>query len=244
MKINPKYPIWFPYPISWLKTIILVLIGFPLSTLIMAGYLIVFSQFSQEYSLIMILLAGLCIGTPIVIFSLFYYYLWYRKIVNTSKRALLSLWEGFFATVVLTISFIGLLILLWPFINFYCSAGPQEYTENCEARMLGKLAGGMLKAATFIFDTSSDRGVVWLNEEQNWSAKPWFIIFSIFTLYLYQLEYLVLKTKLKNVATLSHSVQSKLKTLRKPKAEPKQNTIDDELAALKRKIDEENSPSK
>jgi hypothetical protein len=244
VKTNPKYPIWFPYPISWLKTIVLVLIGFPLSTLMMAGYLIVFSQFSQEYSLIMILLAGLCIGTPIVIFSLFYYYLWYRKIVNTSKRALLSLWEGFFATVVLTIAFIGLLMLLWPFINSYCSTEPQGYIENCEARMLGKLAGAMLKATTFIFDTSSGRGVVRLDEEQTWSIKPWFIIFSIFTLYLYQLEYLVLKKRLKNIAALSNSVKNKSKTLRKPKAEPSQNTIDDELAALKRHIDEENSPPK
>ena len=43
MKLPKQYPVWFPYPSSWLRSLALILIGLPLSQVILFGYFILVS---------------------------------------------------------------------------------------------------------------------------------------------------------------------------------------------------------
>jgi hypothetical protein len=72
-----KWSVWFPYPSSWFRAIILVPIAFPGARLIIFGSTITLvSALTSNFILLML---GIVFGTliPTIILSFFYHFIWF-----------------------------------------------------------------------------------------------------------------------------------------------------------------------
>lgn len=180
---------WFPYPSSWLRALILVPIAFPGARLIVFGFAgaIPSAIGNSPALLIFSMVSGLLIPTIILSFPYhFFWFIWkkqppthWRKWVPGSS----SLWQAFYATVVIGISFLTILATfagLW-FLSCKLSHETAEELGGCIGRGAGRAAGAIFSSAESTFE-GSGRGAL---------DRPWFVIWLIIAAYLYQIEYLV-----------------------------------------------------
>lgn len=193
-----QWAAWFPYPISWLRALILVPIAFPASRLIVLGLAgtITSAIINSPTLLIFCFLLGLLIPTIILSFPYhFFWFIWqkqpstrYPKWIPRSS----SLWEAFYATVVIGISFISILAMFSSLGFLSCklsqTTATVEEIAGCAGRLTGRAVKAIISAAEqgVNFDGS---GVI-TKHQDNFSVKPWFVIWLVIAAYLYQIEYL------------------------------------------------------
>jgi hypothetical protein len=181
-----NWPIWFPYPSVWLRTIILVIIALPGTKLIISGFLGTLISINTKSPLFLLFSLMFGILIPTIFLSFIYHIFWFiwqdkssykklRKWIPNSQ----SLWEGFYATLVIGLSFSFILLISSGLSFAYC----QSYQETsidwarCTGRMTGR--GGKIMIGTI--------------ENNDFINKPWFAIWMIISLYLYQAEYIFKK---------------------------------------------------
>lgn len=176
------WPVWFPYPSSWLRTIILISIAFPGTKLIIFGFTGTLISISEKNILFFLLFSFFGILIPTIILSFIYHIFWFvwqdkssynkwRKWIPNYK----SLWEGFYATMVMGLSFFFILLIFGGLSFLYCQSY-QETSINA-ARCSGSMTG---RAANLIIKTI---------EDNDFTDKPWFLMWMISSVYLYQVEY-------------------------------------------------------
>ncbi|TAF04612.1 MAG: hypothetical protein EAZ77_15330 [Nostocales cyanobacterium] len=179
-----NWPVWFPYPSSWLRTIILIAIAFPGTKLIIFGFTGVLVSISTKSLSSFLFVFAFGILIPTIILSFIYHIFWFfwqdkslekkwRKLIPNYK----SLWEGFYATLVMGLSCL-LILLMFAGLSFVYCQSYQETAINW-ARCSGSMTG---RAANLIIGTIEDK---------NFTDKPWFVIWMIISVYLYQAEYLL-----------------------------------------------------
>lgn len=201
MKYFRRYPFWFPYPSSWLRGIALILVAFPIAMPIFFSYWMLTPKFIENSSIFRIVLLCLFLLLIIAIFSCLYYYFWYRKISKTPRKVFWSIWECTFATIVITLSFTLLFTLFFPLIKGQCELTYDSTIASndvgvCIAGKLGRMAGAIFRQTSNSLDTDSGNGLIYRNEDHNWVVKPWLFIWLIITVYIYQIEYLILRSYL------------------------------------------------
>lgn len=136
-KPNPKqknkWPVWFPYPNSWLKTLVLLIWAIMIVR--------IFGFWSLNVGLILskitanetffITTIGLGLIVSILILS-YFYYIFYRKQPFAGYPKWLpnprSIWEGFYAPIVLLLSLLIVMMILFPFLPI----------SNCNYQTLGE----------------------------------------------------------------------------------------------------------
>lgn len=192
-----QWAAWFPYPISWLRAIILVPIAFPGSRLIVLGLAVTIMTpiINSPTSLIFCLLFELLISTVILSFPYhLFWFMWqeqstrYPKWIPRSS----SLWEAFYASVILVIAFISILVIFSKLgflsCKLYQTAATAVEIAGCTGRLTGRAVKAIIIEAEqgFNFDGS---GVI-TKDKDNFSVKPWFVIWLVVAAYLYQIEYL------------------------------------------------------
>ena len=179
---------WFPYPGSWLRALILVPIAFPGARLIVFGFAgaIVTAIANSPVLLIFFLVSGLLIPTIILSFPYhFFWFIWKKQPPTRWPKWVpgsSSLWQAFYATVVIGISFLTILATFAGFWFLSCklSQATAEELGGCMGRGIGRAAGAIFSSTDNTFD-GSGRGAV---------VRPWFVIWLIIAAYLYQIEYL------------------------------------------------------
>ena len=189
---------WFPYPISWLRALILVPIAFPgarLIFMIFAGAILAAIRNSPVLSIFFFLLLGLLI--PAITLSLPYHFFWFIWKKTSSNRwfkwlpSWSSLWEGFYAAVVIGLSFLSILAIstgLW-FLSCKLSYETAEEISGCVGRATGRAARAIFGNTDNIWDFNGS-GVI-TGDRDDFAVKPWFIVWLIIAAYFYQVEYLV-----------------------------------------------------
>jgi hypothetical protein len=179
-----SWPVWFPYPIAWLRTIILIPIAFPGVRLIFLGFAgSILSITSPDILILSIcLLFGILIPTTIL--SYIYYIFWFFWHESTPKRFIFKIipnkkswWEGFYATFVVGLSFTLISLLFAGLSLIYCQLHNDLTSDiySCVGRMTGRSA----------------KLIVLSVENNNFLDKPWFIIWMFLSLYLYHFEYII-----------------------------------------------------
>lgn len=144
---------------------------------------------------------GIVFGTliPTIVLSFFYHFIWfvwttknwsirYPKWVPRSN----SLWEAFYATFVMGLSFMILLAALVGITSIICKF---SYTTSAEAsaRCSGRTAAQAVKAIFYITDNAlnTDGSGIVTKQYDDLTVRPWFLIWLPVAAYLYQLEYLM-----------------------------------------------------
>ncbi len=169
--ISDRWPAWFPYPSSWLRTFALVLwmavilriAGF--WSLALGGVLAVITDHIE----LLLSFVGLGLLVSVLAFSYPHHFL-FGKSAPRYPRWLpspRSLWEGFYAPIVMLLAFVAVLLILIPFLIPNCSYETSKQIGYClelTGRELANYQYRMAQIATVI----------------------WFIS----AVYLYQAEYL------------------------------------------------------
>jgi hypothetical protein len=183
---------WFPYPISWVRTILLIPVALPGTRLILIGFGgSTISLITNNLELlIFFLFSGFIL--PIVILSFLYHFIWFIWQKENKKRKFpywlpsrKSLWEGFYATVVICISFslIFIIFLGLSLVSCQLSYQSEDMIGRCSGRFLGNAFGPILRQV----------------ENNSFQDKPWFFIWFAISLYIYQVEYLMKQRILPNL---------------------------------------------
>ena len=179
---------WFPYPSSWLRALILVPIAFPGARLIVFGFAgaIVSAIGNSPILLVFFMVSGMLI--PTIILSFLYHFFWFIWKKQPPTRwpkwvpGSSSLWQAFYATVVMGISFLSILAIfagLW-FLSCKLSHQTAEEVGGCMGRETGRAARAIFSSTDNTLD-GSGRGAL---------DRPWFVVWLIIAAYLYQIEYL------------------------------------------------------
>jgi hypothetical protein len=196
--IIDRWPIWFPYPSSWVRALILVPFAFPGTRLIVFGLggVIVSALTNSPELLIFFVVFGLLL--PTIILSFLYHFFWFiwKKRPSSNRwtkwvPGSSSLWEGFYATVVIGLSFLAILAVIaaLAFLSCKLSHATAEEIGGCMGRATGRAAGAMFGTSENAWDFSGRGVVTW--EQDDFAVKPWFVIWLIIASYLYQTEYLI-----------------------------------------------------
>ncbi|MFY7802032.1 MAG: hypothetical protein ACOVQ7_01260 [Limnoraphis robusta] len=171
-----KWPAWFPYPSSWLRMTVLILWLFIVIRIVAFWGVIIGGTVSVISEDVMPLFQALGIGVigSIFILTYFYHILYYigqflfGKSSSKSFKWLptrLSLWEGIYTPIVLTLSVLTVFLVILPFMPWEtCQTELLLEDTNCQNRIQNYLASLEI-IATIIWITSG--------------------------LYLYQIEYLI-----------------------------------------------------
>ncbi len=163
------WPMWFPYPSSWLRTIILLLWTgiivriFGFWGVFFAGVL---SLISDNPILFLQILGVSLLGSCLVL-SYVYHLIDFKKPSNSPRwfPRPVKLWEGVYAPIVLVISVIVVIILCFPFVPLNeCTLSSASQSSYCR-RVLSRYSDELGVYATVI----------------------WLLSIS----YLYQIEYLL-----------------------------------------------------
>lgn len=189
---------WLPYPISWLRALILVPIAFPGAILIFFGLTgaIISAIGNSPVILIFSVVFGLLIPTIILSFPYhFFWFIWKKQPSLTRWPNWIpgssSLWEAFYATFVIGFSFALLIAIftgLW-FLSCKFSHETAEEISGCVGRATGRAAKAILGATANISDFDGS-GVI-TRRQDDFVIKPWFVIWLIIAAYFYQIEYVV-----------------------------------------------------
>lgn len=205
-----QWSIWFPYPSSFFRALILVPIAFPGARLIVFGFgLAIISAIGNSLALFMFsVVFGFLI--PTIILSFIYHFFWFIWQQQHSSNSLpkwiprlRSLWEGCYATVVMGLSFL-LLIAIFAGLGFLSCKLSHQTAEQI-SRCAGGITGLTLK---LIFDRI---------ENNDFVDKPWFAIWFISAVYFYQAEYLVRKRLIPQLKYKLQKHQSKRKAYKDDK---------------------------
>lgn len=190
--------VWFPYPISWFRALILIPIAFPGSRLIVFGFgLFILTTISNSpKALIFFVVLGVLLPTVILSYPYHvFWFVWKKKQPSNRWPKWLpnrsSLWEGFYATVVIGISFLSILAIfagLW-FVSCKLSHETAEQVSRCTGGGVGRTAGGIFSSTDNLIKDNG-RGAINLDPD-NFTVRPWVVIWLIIAAYLYQVEYLV-----------------------------------------------------
>jgi hypothetical protein len=201
--ISDRWPAWFPYPSSWLRTFALVLwiavilriAGF--WSLALGGVLAVITDHIE----LLLSFVGLGLLVSVLAFSYPHHFL-FGKSVPRYPRWLpspRSLWEGFYAPIVMLLAFVAVLLILIPFLIPNCNYETSEQISYCL-----ELTGREL--ANYEYRMAQIAGVIWF----------------VSAVYLYQAEYLTrqrlipkLNTALRNSQFLRHASGQKPQKLAK-----------------------------
>ncbi|MBD0346956.1 MAG: hypothetical protein ICV63_19445, partial [Coleofasciculus sp. Co-bin14] len=198
--IADRWPVWFPYPSSIVRALILIPFAFPGVRLIVLGFggVILSSLTNSPELLIFFLVFGLLV--PTIILSLVYHFFWFiwKKRLSSNRWAKWvpgssSLWEGFYATVVIGFSFLAILAVIAAiaFLSCKLSHATAEEIGGCMGRATGRAAGAIFGSTENAWDFSGRGVVTW--GQYDFAIKPWFVIWLIIASYLYQAEYLTRK---------------------------------------------------
>jgi hypothetical protein len=169
--ISDRWPAWFPYPSSWLRTFALVLwmavilriAGF--WSLALGGVLAVITDHIE----LLLSFVGLGLLVSVLGFSYPHHFL-FGKSVPRYPRWLpspRSLWEGFYAPIVMLLAFVAVLLILIPFLIPNCNYETSTQIGYCLERTGRELANYEYRMAQIA-------GVIWF----------------VSAVYLYQAEYL------------------------------------------------------
>lgn len=169
--IADRWPAWFPYPSSWLRTFALVLwmavilriAGF--WSLALGGVL---AAITDHLELLLSFL-GLGLLVSVLAFSYPHHFL-FGKSLPRYPRWLpnpRSLWEGFYAPIVMLLAFVAVLLLLVPFLIPNCHYKTAEQIDYC-LELTGK------ELVNYEYRMAQIGAVIWF----------------ISAAYLYQAEYL------------------------------------------------------
>lgn len=190
-----KWFAWLPYPISWLRALVLVPIAFPVARLIVLGF--TGTAISAIGNILVVLVFCLVFGLflPTIVLSFpyhFFLFIWQQPSpIHTSKWMpnSESLWEAFCATVVTGLSFISILAIFTSIGFLICQLQlTTEEIGSCVSKIIGEVAGSIFGATDeWHFNNS---GVI-TRQQTNFAVQPWFVIWLIVAAYLYQLEYLI-----------------------------------------------------
>jgi len=195
--IADRWSAWFPYPSSWARALILVPFAFPGTRLIVLGFggTILFALTNSPELLIFCVVFGLLL--PTIILSFFYHFFWFiwKKRPSSNRwtkwvPGLSSLWQGFYGTVVIGLSFLAILAVIAAiaFLSCKLSHATAEEISGCMGRATGRAAAAMFGTTENAWDFSGRGVVTW--EPDDFAVKPWFVIWLIIASYLYQAEYL------------------------------------------------------
>ena len=197
-----SWPIWFPYPSSWLRALILVPIAFPGTGLILLGFggLLVSAWVNSFSGFVASLLLGILI--PTIILAFIYQIFWFMWHKNTSSPRKLkwiprtkSLWQGFYATTVIGLSFCLILAIALGLAYLSCklSGDTGEEIAECTGKLVGRATGAMVSQTFNVWDFEGTGVFVKqediLYEDMVW-VRPWFFVWFLIAAYLYQIEYI------------------------------------------------------
>ncbi|MEH2005705.1 hypothetical protein [Nostoc sp.] len=203
--LSQIWPVWFPYPSSWLRAIILVPIAFPGTRLIVFGLVGLFISVLGNSLILLIfsVLFGLLI--PTIFLAFIYHIFWFiwQKPKSANKLpkwipTLNSLWAGFYSTIVMGLSFMLILTifseLAFSSCNFYYEM--PEYLNSCTGHLTGRATNGIFYSI----------------ENNDFLSQRWFMIWMFTAAYLYQLEHLVIKRFIPKLKVILQSFQTRPKS--------------------------------
>lgn len=192
-----RWPAWFPYPISWLRAIGLLLIAFPLTSLIVFRLNITTATSLISSHDVLVIFAGYWILLPSLIFCLFYHFS--QAVTRSKDISYLSklipyfkgLWEGIYGTFIIAFSFLVILNSMAAFFVLNCSLGSagSEDVSSCIAREFGYRAWEIFDSVENFWDING-RGVMMIGKE-GFALRPWLVIWFAIAAYLYQVECLI-----------------------------------------------------
>jgi hypothetical protein len=178
--IADRWPAWFPYPSSWLRTFALVLwmavilriTGF--WSVVLGGVL---AAITEHLGLVLSIL-GLGLLVSILAYSYLHHFLFGKPLPRYPRwlPSPRSLWEGVYAPIVMLLAFVAVLLILVPFLIPTCNYGTVEQIDYCL-----ELTGREL--VKYEYRMAQIGGVIWL----------------ITASYLYQAEYLTWKRLIPNL---------------------------------------------
>lgn len=189
------WPAWFPYPSSWLRTLILIPVALPGTYLIVLGLtgIIISIVDNRPLLLSFSILFGLLL--PTVVLAFFYHFIWYIWQQRKSKTKLpkllpgcSSIWQGLYTTFVLALSFIIILAFFSELAFLDCRYSQLNESLNiCTGRLTER-------AIQLIFISI---------QNNSFFLKPWFIIWTFTVSYLYQTELLCRKFLINRLRAIS-----------------------------------------
>lgn len=180
-----KYPMWLPYPSSLWRTLLLTIVGLPLAQVIVLGSLLIFIGFATPKfstgSYLIIALGILLLLVCVLIISFFHSIAkrFVKKIFpkhNIFKYSN-NLWEGLYGTILISISSL-IILTIFAQLSFYdCQSLYNRYNDvwACAGRYTGKFAKITVDSI----------------QKQNFMNKPWFSIWLIIVVFLYQIEFII-----------------------------------------------------
>lgn len=203
--LSQIWPVWFPYPSSWLRAIILVPIAFPGTRLIVFGFAGVFISVLGNSPILLIfsVLFGLLIPTIFLAFVYhLFWFIWQKpKSFNKLPKwipTLNSLWAGFYGTVVMGFCFMLILTIFSELAFSSCNLYNQipEYFNGCTGNLTGRATNGIFYSI----------------ENNNFLSQRWFLIWMFSAAYLYQLEHLLIKRFIPKLKLIVQSFQTRPKS--------------------------------
>ncbi|MEH2213528.1 hypothetical protein [Nostoc sp.] len=204
-KLSQIWPVWFPYPSSWFRAIILVPIAFPGARLIVFGLAGVFISLLGNSPILLIfsVLFGLLIPTIFLAFVYhIFWFIWQKpKLSNKLPKwipTLNSLWAGFYGTVVMGLSFMLILTIFSELAFFNCNLYNKipEYFNGCTGHLTGRATNGIFYSI----------------ENNDFLSQRWFMIWMFTAAYLYQLEHLIVNRLIPHLTLLVQNLQTKRKS--------------------------------
>ncbi|QFS48859.1 hypothetical protein GXM_06353 [Nostoc sphaeroides CCNUC1] len=203
--LSQIWPVWFPYPSSWFRAIILVPIAFPGTRLIVFGLAGVFISLLGNSPILLIfsVLFGLLI--PTIFLGFIYHIFWFiwqkPKLSNKLPKwipTLNSLWAGFYGTVVMGLSFMLILTIFSELAFSSCNLYNKipEYFNGCTGHLTGRATNGIFYSI----------------ENNDFLSQRWFMIWMFTAAYLYQLEHLLIKRFIPKLKILLQNLQTRPKS--------------------------------
>ncbi|ERT09196.1 putative membrane protein [Lyngbya aestuarii BL J] len=171
-----KWPVWFPYPSSWIRMIVLILWLFIVIRIVAFGGVIIGGTVSVVSEDLMPFFQALGIGVigSIFILTYFYHILSYIERVLFGKSSPssfqwfptpLSLWEGIYTPIVLLLSISIVVLVILPFIPW----------ETCQTELLFEDTSCQNRIQNYLDSLEVIATIVWITSG----------------LYLYQIESLI-----------------------------------------------------
>ncbi|HEY9799941.1 MAG TPA: hypothetical protein V6D25_06235 [Leptolyngbyaceae cyanobacterium] len=189
-----SWPVWFPYPSSWLRALILVPIALPSTHLVVFGLTGIIISIVENSPLLLCfsILIGLIL--PASVLAFFYHFVWYIWHKRSSESYLsklmpsfISFWHGLYTIFVLALSFIIIMSVFSELAFLDCKGSEKvEFLNVCTGRFTER-------ALKLIFNSVGDGDFLF---------KPWFIVWLFNASYLYQVEYLFRKFLHKQVTAI------------------------------------------
>jgi hypothetical protein len=208
--------------------------GARLIFLIFAGAILSAIRNSPALSIFSVLLFGLLIPTIILSFPYhFFWFIWKKQISSNRWFKWLpswsSLWEGFYAAVVIGLSFLSILAIFRGFWFLSCKFSHEtaEEISRCVGGATGRTAGAIFGATDNIFDFNGS-GVI-TRQQDDFAVKPWLVIWLIIAAYLYQVEYIIRQRVIPKLKIAIQNYQSRRKAYKVDDADVELNRLRGEM---------------